>query len=289
MNRMKYKMAKLLPIPKGENCHPKPKWGGFPLQGARGQRGRYILVLLIFLSTSISSIAQKEKSHVRQGNIAYENEDFQAAAEFYRKGIEENTYSYEANFNLGDALYKQGEFESATGQFDVLRQPGMDKSKLAKVYHNIGNGLLEQQKYAESVEAFKEALRNNPADSDSRYNLVYAMQKLEDQQCQQQDQQQDQENQDEQQEQQENQEQEQQENQEQQEQEEEQQEQQNQQEQEQQQEQGQQGQEEQPKDELSRQEAERILQALQMDEQELHDDMKKKKIKGQRVTILKDW
>ncbi len=255
---------------------------------------------LLILGLCFTIQAQGERKFVRSGNEAYEQGNYEEAAESYRKGIEENAYSYEANFNLGGALYQQGAFESAGKQFDLLRQPGMDKEKLAKVYHNLGNTFMEQEQYREAIEAYKEALRNNPADEDTRYNLIYAKEKLKEQEQQQQQQdQQNQENQEEQQEQEQNQDQNQeqedqeekqqqeQENQQQEQQENQQQQQQEQnQNQEQQQQQGQQGEQ---KDEISRKEAERILQALQLDEKQLHDQMKKKKIKGQRVRIVKDW
>lgn len=275
---------------------------------------RFMLVCLCVGMIQFA-FAQEEGKQVRKGNKAYEKGDYEAAAQAYREGLEKNTYSYEANFNLGDALYKQGEYESAAKQFDLLRQPGMDKDQLAKVYHNFGNSMLEQQKYQEAVDAYKESLRNNPSDADTRYNLVYAMEKLREQQQQQQNQdQQNQDNQD----QQENQDQENQENQEnkqdqnQQNEEQQNQEQQDQQQnqsgedqQEQEQQQQQQGQEgkegdeqqgqqqqQQPgeqKDQISKKEAERILQAIQLDEQQLHDKNKKKKLKGKKVRILKDW
>lgn len=281
---------------------------------------KFCFFLVLFAWTVVLQ-AQNEGKYVRQGNSSYEEGDYEDAATAYRKGVEANSYSYEANFNLGNAMYQQGEYETAASQYDLLRQPGMDKEQLAKVYHNLGNSLLEQQKYAESVEAFKEALRNNPKDADTRYNLVYALEKLKEQQQQQQDQQNQDQNQDQQdqeqqdQEQQENQEQnEQEQNEQEQQQDQQNQEQENQEEQEQQQQQqeGEQGEEEQkqqqqgqegeegeeqqgqqqqaqPKDEISRAEAERILQAIQMDEQQLHDKNKKKKLKAKRGVILKDW
>lgn len=264
------------------------------------------LVLILCVAVSFSANAQNEGKHIRQGNSAYEKGNFESAAEAYRKGVEQNAYSYEANFNLGDALYQQGEYEPAAKQFDLLRQPGMDKKKLADVYHNLGNSMMEQQKYQEAANAYKEALRNNPNDADTRYNLVYALEKLKQQQQQQQENQdqqqdqkdqQDQKNQDQQNQDQQDQEQQDQQNQENQDQQqqdqkegqEEQQENQQQQQGEENQQQDQQQQPNKPKDEISRAEAERILQALQMDENKLHEDQKKKKVQGQRVKILKEW
>ncbi len=235
-----------------------------------------IFALIFGLSGSLS--AQKEKAFVRKGNKAYRAGKYESAAQQYRKGVEENAYSYEANFNLGTALYQQEEYESAAQQFDLLRQPDTDPQRLARAYHNLGNSLLEQKKYAESVEAFKKALRNNPNDPDTRYNLVYAMEKLQEQQQQQQNQQ--------------NQEQDQQEENQEQNDQQQQQEQQNGEQEQQQQKEGENGQSQQQQaqtGEISRKEAERILQALNLDEQKLHRLLDKKKAKGTKAKILKNW
>lgn len=268
---------------------------------------RITILLLVGCFFAANLFAQKEGRYVREGNKAYKNNDFDQAESAYRKGVEENAYSYEANFNLGNALYEKGEFESASSQYDLLRQPNLDKNQLAKVYHNLGNSFLKQENYQEAVQAFKEALRNNPSDADTRYNLVYAMKKLQEQQNNQDQQDQDQQNEDQQDQDQQNQDQENQdqqnqdqenqdqENQDQQNQEQEgqNQEQQNQEQEgqnqeEQKQQQGQEGQENKSKDQLSRAEAERILQALQLDEQQLHNKNKKKG-KTKKVRIVKDW
>ncbi len=247
---------------------------------------RVILLFLIIAACSLPLAAQSDRKYVRKGNQAYEKGDFDSAAEAYRRGVNENPYSYPANFNLGNALYEKGEYESAAQQFEQLQQPGMDARQRAKVYHNLGNSFLQQEKYAESIQAYQETLRNNPADADARYNLVYAMQKLREQQDNQEQRNNQQQQQDNQQQQQDGQDDRQQ-NQDQQ-----QQQDQNRQNQDQQQQPEQQpGQEQQSRpDEISREEAERILQALQVDENQLHQELKKKKqVKGQPAKILKDW
>ena len=72
----------------------------------------------------------------------------------------------------------KGNMNQRQASLILLRQPGMDKNQLANVYHNLGNTMMEQQKYKEAAEAYKEALRNNPTDAETRYNLVYALEKL---------------------------------------------------------------------------------------------------------------
>ncbi|MBX2840845.1 MAG: tetratricopeptide repeat protein [Flammeovirgaceae bacterium] len=246
--------------------------------------------------------AQGERKYIREGNEYYAQENFEKAQEAYLKGIEENQDSYEAAFNLGDALYKKEKYEEAAEQFEMLANTSSDKNQLANAYHNLGNSLLKTQKYKESVEAYKNALRNNPSDEETRYNLAYAMEKLKEEQQQQQNQQ-DQNNQDNQnkdqkdQENKENQENKDQENKGQENQDQQNQEQQDQEQKDQQNQQQQQQGDEQPpqqgqapqKQGISKEDAQRLLEALQNQEQQLQNDMKKKKMKGNPVKIKKDW
>ena len=249
---------------------------------------KFFIILLPLMLPALLLSAQQDRKYVRDGNKAYEEGDYKAAEAAYRAGINEKGGSNEANFNLGTALYQLGEYESAAAQFELLQQSGLAPEELAKAYHNLGNSLLEQQKYQESIQAYRQALRNNPNDADARYNLVYAMKKLAEQQDGQQ--QQNDQNQEQDQNQDQNQQQDQQNNQNQ-ENEEQQENSQNQQEQNQEQEQQQnQEQQQQAQDKMTREEAEQLLQALQGEEDQLHESKKKpKKAKVQQLKIVKDW
>ena len=151
-----------------------------------------ILVLALFAHSSFAQLIDREKSNLRQGNRAYESEDFAAAAEKYQAAIGENAASQKGLFNLGDALYEQKNFEESARYFDMAAQLANDKAIRSEAYHNLGNAFMAQEKYKESVEAYKNALRNNPQDNDTKYNLMYALNKLQQQQQQQQQQNQDQ-------------------------------------------------------------------------------------------------
>ena len=115
--------------------------------------------------------------------------------------MEVNPRSIEGTYNLGNALYKQQKFPEAAEQYQLLMGQGErmkdtpeGKQRLAQVYHNVGNIFMNGKDYAKSVEAYKESLRLNPHDDETRYNLALAQKLLNDQQ--QQDQSQDQQNQD---------------------------------------------------------------------------------------------
>jgi tetratricopeptide (TPR) repeat protein len=223
---------------------------------------------------------QAERKYIRQGNKQYKEEVYDESEILYRKALEKEMESYSGEFNLGDALYKQDKFEDAARSFNKLAENQTDPKKLGELYHNLGNSLLKANQLETSIEAYKQALRNNPADDETRHNLAYAQQMQQQQQQQQnQDQQNQQQDQQNQQQDQQNQQQDQQQDQDQQDQQQDQQQQQQNQEQDQQQQQPQ----------ISREDAQRMLQALQEDEQELQEKLKKQKAQARKVKVLKDW
>lgn len=138
--------------------------------------------ILIFLFPSLV-MAQKEADDVKSGNRLYNKQKYTEAEIAYRKAIVKNNQSFIANYNLGNSLYKQGKIDEAIKQYQAaLPMAGNDKKKLAAEMHNMGNALLSMKKIKESIDAYKLALKNNPKDNETRYNLAYAMALLKDQQ-----------------------------------------------------------------------------------------------------------
>lgn len=242
-----------------------------------------LLIYLIFLALVNQLQAQSGKSEIRQGNRHFKNEKFDAAELSYRKALEEKKATQIAEFNLGDALYRQEKFEEAGRQFEAAAANDAVKTNSAKALHNLGNSLLQAGKIEESIEAYKSALRKNPGDLDTKYNLTYAqmMKKKQDQQKEKdeqsdkneqgdkKDQQQDQKDQKDQKDQQ------------------------NQQDQ-----QGQQDQKDQKPEQqqakqqnvkISKEDARRLLEALATDEKKVQDKVKKEKAKASKVRTIKDW
>jgi len=143
------------------------------------------LILLFFAAE-----AQSERKHIRKGNKDFKKSQFGNAEVAYRKAINENPDSYAAAYNWADALYKQEKYKEAGVLFDSLSvtSTNLTKKQKAELFHNLGNSLLKSEDFQKSIKAYKNALRNNPVDQDTRYNLAYAQQKLRQQQQQQQQQ-----------------------------------------------------------------------------------------------------
>lgn len=139
--------------------------------------GMIVLLLACFV---IPAQGQKsERKFVRKGNTAYEHKNYNDAEIFYRKGLEKNDNFAVGLYNLGNALYRQNKFEEAIGAYQkAIGTGGLAKNDLAKAYHNMGNSLLQSKKIAESIEAYKQALRINPRDLETKYNLALAQKLL---------------------------------------------------------------------------------------------------------------
>jgi len=145
---------------------------------------------IVLLCLPFLTFAQKEDDQIREGNKAFDKGDYASAANKYMEAQKLNDKSFGANYNLGNALYKEGKYKEALDQYKIADTKTQDKSQKAQVYHNIGNSYLQQKDYANSVKSYKESLRYNPKDEDTRYNLAYAQKMLVNQQQQQQQQQQ---------------------------------------------------------------------------------------------------
>jgi AAA ATPase containing von Willebrand factor type A (vWA) domain len=162
-------------------------------------RQSIIWVITIMLCHGIAFAQKEERKNIRQGNSLFEDEKYTESEIAYRKGLEVNSHSIEGLFNLGNALYKQEKFKEAgeqykllSGQIDrMLKEDPKNVGRVSQIFHNIGNVGMKEKDYATSVEAYKMSLRMNPTDDETRYNLALAQKLLQDQQNQNQDQDQD--------------------------------------------------------------------------------------------------
>ena len=229
----------------------------------------YILSMLLLASTAHGLAQDKtDRDYLRSGNKLYNDSLFIKAEVDYRKALELNPKSTDAMFNLANALLMQQKAQEAMEQYESVSKIEKDKQKLAQIYHNMGVILQSSKQLPQCIEAYKESLRNNPKDDETRYNLALAQKLLKDQE-------QDQQNQDQQQQQQEQKEDKQDQNK-------------DQQEQDQKDQQQNQQQQQQNKNEMSKENAQQLLNAVMQDEKNVQDKVKKQlQIKGKKLE--KDW
>lgn len=242
-----------------------------------------IMVYMVLLGTA--AFAQQEKKYIHKGNELYKQGKYTEAEASYRSSVEKAKSSIAGNFNLGDALYKQKKFDNAAQKFTEIAGSSENKQVKAQAYHNLGNSLLEAKKLEESIAAYKKSLLNNPKDDQTRYNLAYAQEKLKQQQQNKNDKnkdknkdKKDQQNKDQQDKDKKNQDNKDQKDKDKQDQDKKDQDKKDQ----------QNGQQPQP-NQLSKEDAERMLEALKNEEKNTQDKLKNKKAKGVKGRIVKDW
>ncbi len=136
-----------------------------------------ITLAVLFVSIS-SGFAQSNRSTINKGVDQYEEQKYTDAEVNFRKVVENSPKNFEANFNLGDSYYKQKKYEDAIKSYTSALESSTNDKERAQVYHNIGNSLLKSNKIEEAVESYKNALKFNPNDDDTKYNLSYALELL---------------------------------------------------------------------------------------------------------------
>ena len=150
------------------------------------------LFLFLVLNLGISLAAQevnKEKQKIlkeskeflSKANYEMENDNFSLAEAAYREAIATNPEEDTGKYNLGIAYYDKEMNDVAMSRFKQAAAVADTKSDKHKAFHNLGNTFMNEKKYQEAVESYKNALRNNPKDEETRYNYALAKELLEEQ------------------------------------------------------------------------------------------------------------
>ena len=133
--------------------------------------------------TKVSKVLEQDAIqaalHLSQGALAIENNEFITGEVAYRKAIAIEENKATGSYNLGNAYYKNSKNEEALSRFVDAAKVATTKPQAHQAFHNLGNALMNQKEYSGAVEAYKNALRNNPSDDQSRYNLALAKDLLE--------------------------------------------------------------------------------------------------------------
>ncbi|MFT5078778.1 MAG: Ca-activated chloride channel family protein [Patiriisocius sp.] len=151
---------------------------------------KYLGLMIVMLITAAGfgqeetdALALKEQREaatlLSDASLQIEKKNFAIAEAQYREAIDLNQKSEVGKLNLGNAYYDENMNGTAMQRFKQAAQVATDKASKHKAFHNLGNTFMKDKMYTEAVAAYKNALRNNPSDDESRYNLALAKELLE--------------------------------------------------------------------------------------------------------------
>jgi Ca-activated chloride channel family protein len=127
---------------------------------------------MLLLLVTMTAVAQTDRQYIRQGNKQFHRGDYPGAEVSFRKALEKNPKNPQAAFNLGNALMAQKKDSAAVEQFENAARLETNPLRKAQSFHNMGVICQTHKMYGEAIEAYKKALRLNPDDDETRYNLV---------------------------------------------------------------------------------------------------------------------
>lgn len=130
------------------------------------------LLLMSVMLYALANMAQSDRQYIRSGNKFYRQQNYVKAEAEYRKSLSVNGENPQALYNLGCALMMQQKDSAAVVQYQKAGKLETSLLRKAKIFHNIGVVCQNHKMYGDAIEAYKESLRNNPADNETRYNLA---------------------------------------------------------------------------------------------------------------------
>ncbi len=146
-----------------------------------------IVALLLFSSVQIiaQNIEKQERlanDELREGNTLFEKSNYADAEVSYKKSVATYPNNPNAIYNLGNAMIQQKRYKEAIAQYDYLSKSAKSNALKAKSFHNIGNANMGLNEFQKAVDAYKNSLRINHKDEETRYNLALAQELLKQQQ-----------------------------------------------------------------------------------------------------------
>ncbi|MGY5849256.1 tetratricopeptide repeat protein [Salegentibacter sp. F14] len=150
----------------------------------------FLILPFLFLTIGVEAQETNRKEqreaevYLEEAQEALSENDFASAEAAYRKAIAKDPDNPTAKYNLGNLYYNKEKPSEAGNRLSQAGKVADAKKTKHKAFHNLGNSYMRQEKYKEAVEAYKDALRNNPNDDETRYNLALAKKMLEEEQQQ---------------------------------------------------------------------------------------------------------
>ena len=141
----------------------------------------FCFFISVFLSVNMYAQSENYAKYYNKGNKLYEK-NFEEAEKNFRVAIDDTLSDLRATFNLSNKYYTEGLYDEAISRQFQATELAKNKLEKHKAFHNLGNSLMKKEMCSEAVQAYKNALRNNPEDDETRYNLALAKKCEEEQQ-----------------------------------------------------------------------------------------------------------
>lgn len=131
--------------------------------------------------------AQNDRDYVRRGNRLLRDsvnrqKNSDKAIVQYKKAVEYNPSCAIAHYNMGNALLLDGKVQDAMKEYEQAARLEKDSKRLSDVYHNMGVILQSAKQFDKAIECYKQSLRNDPDNDETRYNYVLCQRQLRNQQ-----------------------------------------------------------------------------------------------------------
>jgi tetratricopeptide (TPR) repeat protein len=148
-------------------------------------RALKLTILLSLLPLALVAAKQPERKDIRLGNKEYKKQSYGEAELSYRRAMEKAPASANAKYNLGNALYKQvdttmqpeeakQQMEQVHKLYENAAETYTDDNQKAAAHYNEGNAYLREQNWQAAIDSYKKSLRLNPDDMEAKQNLVFA-------------------------------------------------------------------------------------------------------------------
>lgn len=150
----------------------------FLLPERSGRRAPVLALALLLLAGPRQALAATAEGSLRRGNELYRQEQYAPSLEEYARAGKKRPQDPRPVFNAGDALYRLSEYEAAAVSFRRIAQSQAPTALRADAYYNLGNSRFQAGQYREAVESYRQAIRLNPGDAEARHNLAVALRHL---------------------------------------------------------------------------------------------------------------
>jgi tetratricopeptide (TPR) repeat protein len=136
------------------------------------------IVYLVVLLVSGMLFSQEKDKNLFNGNQSFTDKKYSDAEQEYRvTQSKKSPKKAVAGYNLGNSIYRQNQQGEAQIKYIQALETAKTKTEKHRIYHNLGNTFMLEKNYEAAVEAYKNALRNNPFDEETRYNYALAKKK----------------------------------------------------------------------------------------------------------------